>query len=166
MKSKDELYEILVNEYVKYFYNFSLSRTTSINEAEDLTQQILLECVNAINKEIEINNINKYFWSIAHNTYKRYLKNKKEVVVYDNDYCMRIEDKYSVDTKEETEDMTKIRYSLLVLSGLYRKIIVDFYYENIKIKDIAIKYNQSEEMIKWYLQKSKKKLKEIYQMEK
>ena len=34
------------------------------------------------------------------------------------------------------------------------------------IKDIAAKYSQSEEMIKWYLQKSKKKLKEIYQMEK
>ena len=166
MKSKNELYEILVNEYIKYFYNFSLSRTTSINDAEDLSQMILLECVNAINREINIKNINKYFWSIAHNTYKRYLKSRNENVVYDNDYCMRIEDTNSVDTSDENEEMTRIRYSLLVLSGMYRKIIVDYYYENMKIKDIAIKYNQSEEMIKWYLQKSKKKLKEIYQMEK
>lgn len=166
MKSKNELYEILVSEYVKYFYNFSLSRTTSINDADDLSQMILLECVNAINREIDIKNINKYFWSIAHNTYKRYLKSKNENVVYDNDYCMRIEDTYSIDTSDEDKEMTRIRYSLLVLSGMYRKIIVDYYYENMKIKDIAIKYNQSEEMIKWYLQKSKKKLKEIYQMEK
>lgn len=166
MKSKNELYEILVSEYVKYFYNFSLSRTTSINDADDLSQMILLECVNAINREIDIKNINKYFWSIAHNTYKKYLKSKNENVVYDNDYCMRIEDTYLIDTSDEDEEMTRIRYSLLVLSGMYRKIIVDYYYENMKIKDIAIKYNQSEEMIKWYLQKSKKKLKEIYQMEK
>lgn len=166
MKSKNELYEILVNEYVKYFYNYSLSRTTSINDAEDLSQMILLECVKAIDKEITIKDLNKYLWSIAHNTYKRYLKNKNETIVYDNDYCMRIEETNSVDTSDESEEMTKIRYSLLVLSGLYRKIIVDYYYENMKIKDIAVKYNQSEEMIKWYLQKSKKKLKEIYQMEK
>lgn len=166
MKSKNELYEILSNEYVKYFYNFSLSRTTSINEAEDLSQRILLECVSAINKNVNILNINTYFWSIAHNTYKRYLKEKKDVVVYDNEYCMRIEDKDSFDTLEQSEDVTRIRYSLLVLSGLYRKIIVDYYYSNMKIKDIAIKYNQSVEMIKWYLRISKKKLKEIYQMEK
>ncbi len=166
MKSKNELYEILVNEYVKYFYNFSLSRTTSINEAEDLSQMILLECVNSINKEIEIKNINAYLWSVAHNTYKRYLRAKKDEVVYDYEYCMRIEDTSSIDTDDSNDEMTKIRYALLVLSGMYRKIIVDYYYENLKIKDIANKYNQSEEMIKWYLQKSKKKLKEIYQMEK
>ena len=166
MQSKNELIEILVNEYVKYFYNFSLSRTTSINDAEDLSQMILLECVNAINKGKEIQNIDKYFWSIAHNTYKRYLKSRNETVVYDDEYCMRIEDTNLVDTKDENKEMTKIRYSLLVLSGMYRKIIVDYYYENMKIRDLAIKYNQSKEMIKWYLQKSKKKLKEIYQMEK
>lgn len=166
MKSKDELYEILVNEYVKYFYNFSLSRTTSINDAEDLSQMILLECVNAINKGIEIRNTNTYFWSIAHNTYKRYLKSKNEAVVYDNEYCMRIEDTSSVDTLDLDEEVTRLRYSLLVLSGMYRKIIVDYYYANMKIREIANKYNQSEEMIKWYLHKSKKKLKEIYQMEK
>ncbi|MDY3898774.1 MAG: sigma-70 family RNA polymerase sigma factor [Bacilli bacterium] len=164
MQSKNELYNILVNEYVKYFYNFSLSRTTSINDAEDLSQMILFECVKAINKNEDIKNIDKYFWSIAHNTYKRYLKSKNEPIVYDSEYCMKIYDNNSVDTTSTSEEMTKIRYSLLVLSGMYRKVIVDYYYENLKIKDISKKYNQSEEMIKWYLQKSKKKIKEIYQM--
>lgn len=121
MHLKEQLFEILLNDYLKYFYNFSLSRTASITDAEDLSQRILVECVDAINREVDIQNINTYFWSIAHNTYKRYLKEINNNIVYDNEYCMRIEDSSNVDTSKENE-YAKIRYCLLVLSGMYRKI--------------------------------------------
>ena len=164
MHSKEQLFEILVNDYSKYFYNFSLSRTASIINAEDLSQRILMECVDSINRNVDIKDINKYFWSIAHNTYKRYLKEINNSIVYDNEFCMRIEDSNNVDTSKENE-YAKIRYCLLTLSGLYRKIIVEYYYDGLKIKEIAFKNNLSIEMVKWYLHKGKIKLKEIYQME-
>lgn len=80
MHNKEELNEKLVNEYLKLFYTFALSRTISIDKAEELLQMILYECVKAIHCCTEIRNERTYFWSIAHNIYKRYLKEKKAIL--------------------------------------------------------------------------------------
>ena len=67
---------------------------------------------------------------------------------------------------EKQELHNDIRKSLSILSGLYRKIIVLYYYHELRIKDIADKLNISQDMVKYYLSNGKKKLKEIYNMNK
>lgn len=167
MQTKDELKEIIANDYLKRFFTFFVGRTHSITEAEDLSQKTACDCLDSIDRVEFIYNVNAYFWSIAHNVYKNYLKSNDNYYL-DNDYCMvHIED---IDTTEEMlirENLhNDIRKSLSILSDVYRKVLVYFYYHNLKIKEISIKLNATEDMIKYYLSNGKKKLKEIYNMNK
>lgn len=161
MKNVQELKELIANEYLNKFFTFYLSRTPIIQDAEDLSQKAACECLDALNRVDEITNVNAYFWSVAHNVYKNYL-NRKDNYILNDDYCkMQIADTSYNEYNDQKELHNDIRKSLSILSGLYRKIIVMYYYHELKIKDIAKKLNISQDMVKYYLSNGKKKLKEI-----
>lgn len=166
MQNKEQLKELIANEYLNRFLTFYISRTSSIQDAEDLSQKAASECLDALNRVQDIKNVNAYFWSVAHNIYKNYL-NRKNNYILDDDYCkMQVAD-ISYDKDYEKQELCNdIKKSLSILSGLYRKIIVFYYYHELKIKDIADKLNISQDMVKFYLSNGKKKLKEIYNMNK
>ena len=166
MQNKEQLKELIANEYLNRFLTFYISKTSSIQDAEDLSQKAACECLDALDRVDEIKNANAYFWSVAHNVYKNYL-NRRDNYILDDDYCkMQIAD-ISYDEDDEKKELhNDIRKSLSILSGLYRKIIVLYYYHELKIKDIADKLNISQDMVKYYLSNGKKKLKEIYNMNK
>lgn len=166
MQNKEQLKELVANEYLNRFLTFYISRTSSIQDAEDLSQKSASECLDALNRVNEFKNVNAYFWSVAHNVYKNYL-NRKNNYILDDDYCkMQIADISYEEDNEKNELHNDIRKSLSILSGLYRKIIVLYYYHELKIKDIAEKLNISQDMVKYYLSNGKRKLKEIYNMNK
>jgi len=168
MLSQEQLQDLLVKDYLNAFLAFSITRTSSINDAEELSQQISFECSKSISKGTLISNVNAYFWSIAHNTYKRYLQSKNNDYVIDNDYCINICDNSSNKEHDmlQLDHYLKLRESLLILSGIYRRVLVYFYYDEMKIKEIATKLKITVEMVKWYLSTGKKKLKEVYFMNK
>lgn len=153
MQNKEQLKELIANEYLNRFLTFYISKTSSIQDAEDLSQKAACECLDALNRVDEIKNVNAYFWSVAHNVYKNYL-NRRDNYILDDDYCkMQIAD-ISYDEDDEKQELhNDIRKSLSILSGLYRKIIVLYYYHELKIKDIADKLNISQDMVKYYLSK-------------
>lgn len=166
MQNKEQLKELIASEYLNRFLTFYISRTSSIQDAEDLSQKAACECLDALSRVEEIKNVNAYFWSIAHNVYKNYI-NRKNNYILDDDYCkIQIIDTCDDEDNEEQTLHNDIRKSLSILSGLYRKIIVLYYYHELKIKDIAEKLNISQDMVKYYLSNGKKKLKEIYDMNK
>lgn len=165
MQNIEQLKELVANEYLNRFLIFYISKTSSIQDAEDLSQKAACECLDALNR-VEMKNVNAYFWSIAHNIYKNYL-NRRNNYILDDDYCkMQIADISYDEDNEKQELHNDIRKSLSILSGLYRKIIVLYYYHELKIKDISEKLNISQDMVKYYLSNGKKKLKEIYNMNK
>lgn len=160
---KEQL-EILENEYLKLFFAFSITRTDNRIDAEDLSAEICYQCVTAINKGKINENFNAYLWSIAHNTYKRFIKNKNKVVLLDNNYMMNI-----VDASYEEDDTikvqsTEIRKQLRLLSKLYRESLISFYYDEMPISKISDNLNISKEMVKFYLMKGREKLKENFNM--
>ena len=167
MQNKEQLKELIANEYLNKFLTFYLSKTSSITEAEELSQKAACECLDAINRVDEIKNVNAYFFSVAHNVFKTYLSQKNNYIL-DDDYCkMQIVDvSYNDNSSEKQELYNELRKSLSILSGLYRKVIVMYYYHEQKIKDIANNLNISQDMVKYYLTNGKKKLKEIYIMNK
>jgi len=179
MEKTQTYIRILTDEYLKPFYAFAVSRTNNAHEAEELAQEISYQCVvslNKINKINEINNLNAFLWSIAHNTYKRWLYKKKNtkfisISMDENiDFVSHIVDMSPhakiEDTFMKSEDMRQIREELSFLTNFYRKTLVCFYYDGMTIAEIGKKLGLSMEMVKFYLQKGKKKLKEAYNMSK
>ncbi|MCL2774266.1 MAG: sigma-70 family RNA polymerase sigma factor [Oscillospiraceae bacterium] len=165
---------ILTDEYLKPFYAFAVSRTNNAYEAEELAQEITYQCVVALNKSNEIDNLNAFLWSVAHNTYKRrlYKKNNARMTSLDDnaDYINNIVDisprSNIEDLLVKSEDMRQIRKELAIMSNFYRKVLVCFYYDSLTIPEIGKKLGLSVEMVKFYLQNGRKKLKEAYNMSK
>ena len=151
--------EVLTNEYAKAFLSFTIKNCRSYDDALELADEIIYNCIYAINKDQPIDNFNAYLWSIAHNTYKRYLNNLKKKPIFDNEYIMNMQEQPISNNDEHYE---LIRKSLSYMTGMYRKILVMFYYDQLKIKDIALRLNISEEMVKYYLVSGRKKMKEVY----
>lgn len=104
MQNKEQLKELIANEYLNRFLTFYLSRTLTVQDAEDLSQKAACECLDALDKVKEIKNINAYFWSVAHNIYKNYL-NRKNSYILDDDYCHMQIVSVSSDFNKEKEEL-------------------------------------------------------------
>ncbi|MDF2541039.1 MAG: polymerase sigma factor, sigma-70 family [Herbinix sp.] len=163
---EDQL-NILTQEYLSSFLAFCLKRTSNIKEAEEVAQEIAYQCVKSIYSGKKINNLNTYLWSIAHNTYKRWLNRKKGEVFRENiDLLGEIIPSDSDLTTEiiKLDEMREVRHTIALLSHYYRDVLVSFYFDELTIGQIAMKYNLTEEMVKYYLQKGRVKFKEAYTM--
>jgi hypothetical protein len=62
------------------------------------------------------------------------------------------------------EETAWIRFELSKLADLYRKVLVCFYYDELSIAETSVLLGISVEMVKFYLQKGRQKLKEAYDM--
>lgn len=64
--------ERITTEYLKPVYGFALKRCRSLQDAEDLSQDIVLRIFTALLKREDIVDVQKYVWTIAHNCLTNY----------------------------------------------------------------------------------------------
>ncbi|MBR3439218.1 MAG: sigma-70 family RNA polymerase sigma factor [Clostridia bacterium] len=64
--------ERITTEYLKPVYGFALKRCRSLQDAEDLSQDIVLRIFTALLKRKDIVDVQKYVWTIAHNCLTNY----------------------------------------------------------------------------------------------
>ncbi len=99
-------------------------------------------------------------WTIAENTFKRFIRSKK---IKESEYHTDFQGVYW-DTPEnkllEDADLIVLRRELSLLSKQYRDVTVKYYIENKNCTVIAKELDISEEMVKYYLFKTRKILKE------
>ncbi len=71
----DKIYaDKMIEKYQSMFYGFALSKTYTINEAEELASRIVLEAYVTLLKVDDINNWNGYLYRTASSVYARYVK--------------------------------------------------------------------------------------------
>lgn len=155
MKKQDV--ELIVTEYLKPIYGFVLKRTKTYDDAEDLTQDIMLKIYNSLMKKDNIYDISKYVWTIAHNVLNNYYRDYKVTIgvseeVIDN-YIEDTNDNESIDT------INRLHKEIAYLSKLQRQIIIAYYFENKKQDQIAKDLNIPLGTVKWHLFEAKKDLK-------
>jgi len=160
-----------ITDYLPAFLAFAMKSINDLHEAEEFAQETAYQCVLAINKADTggILNFNAFVWSIAHNTYKRWCARKKYVSLDDDNMFNTLSNVMSNDVPLDTdiihaERNKQIHLELSRLTDLYRKTLVCFYYDEMSIADTSKKLGISVEMVKFYLQKGRQKLKEAYTM--
>lgn len=149
-----------LTECMKDIFAFAVSRVYNKQDAEDLTNDIIVEVLSSADRLQNDDAFYGYLWSIAENTFKRYIRNKKRIdTEYHADFvgvCW--------DTPEskliENEELMLLRRELSLLSKQYREVSVKYYIEKKSCTAIAREMNISEEMVKYYLFKTRKILKE------
>ena len=135
MQDTNKMCDRLINEFVenyteKLFY-FCLKKTGSYIEAEDLTQDIALHIITALNKGTIPTSFSAWVWQIARNCYSVWAKekhNRNESVTGSDtgDYEIEDESENIHDEMIHTEQMAMLRRELAFIKSDYRNIVVAY----------------------------------------
>ncbi|MDD4774020.1 MAG: sigma-70 family RNA polymerase sigma factor [Eubacteriales bacterium] len=159
-----DLAKLYTSEYMANVFYFCLRKTGNAYEAEDLTQDISMCVCSELRRGTEPANFSAWVWRIAKNRYSVWAerKHKKSDFVSGADIDdFEPADETAIENELiQNEDMSLLRRELAFISSDYRNIIVAFYIDDIKAKDIASRLNLPEGTVRSKLLRARKILKE------
>lgn len=154
--------EKITAEFLKDIYGFSLKRCANLQDAEDLTQDIALRIFGALLKKDDIYSVEKFVWTVAHNTLANYYRGKNRTASSISiDVLAEVlasEDESACDI-EEKESIERLHAEIAYLSAIQRRIVISYYFENKKQEEIANFLSLPVGTVKWHLFEAKKELK-------
>ena len=150
----------LLSDNVKNIFAFSLSRLYDKSEAEDLTNDIICEVLKCVHRLRNEEAFYSFMWRIAENTFKKRIrKSNRKTIEFDESfvgtYWVTPEDEYL-----KTEELNLLRRELSFLSKQYRETTIAYYIYGRSCSEISADLGISVEMVKYYLFKTRKILKE------
>ena len=169
MQETNEIRDRLINEfaenYMEKLFYFCLKKTGNNIEAEDLTQDVALNIITALNKGTIPTSFSAWIWQIARNRYSVWAKEKhsrnESVTGSDiGDYEIEDESENILDEMIHTEQKALLRRELAFIKSDYRNIVVAYYLENKNVCEIAESLSLSTNTVKSRLLRARKILKE------
>ncbi|MBO5036756.1 MAG: sigma-70 family RNA polymerase sigma factor [Clostridia bacterium] len=154
--------EKIVNEYVGRIFGFALKRCKSLEDAEDLSREIVLKTFRALLIKDDIEDIGKFIWTVAHNSLNNYYRDNAKITlgIPLEDVSEFLADPSSEpDTDGEQETVLRLQSEIAYLSKMQRRIVIAYYFENRKQADIAKELDIPLGTVKWHLFEAKKELK-------
>lgn len=155
--------EKLTNEYLKPVFGFSLKKCRTIEDAEDLSQEIMTKVYFSLLKRDDIEDVSKYIWTIAHNCLSNYYRDNARyftgIPIGEVEDFLYDESQNTDSLLDEHEDISKLYSEIAYLSKMQRRIVIMYYYENKKQELIAKELNIPVGTVKWHLFEAKKELK-------
>lgn len=158
------------NTFYSCTYNYVYSRAKLImkneEDALDLTQETFIQAYKGINSLEDANNVYAWLGSIVYRQGMRIFRKKKELLVNDEGEGI-FEDVVSQDISGNPEDAAQQKATSEIVMGMIEELpelqkaaILAFYYDNMKIDDIAGIFECSANTIKSRLNYAKKTLKD------
>ena len=168
MSNKTAQQEYLINEfaenYMEKLFYFCLKKTSSNTEAEDLTQDIALNVITALNKGATPINFSAWVWQIARNRYSVWAdkKHKRNATITGFDigeYEIKDERENILDKMIHGEQLSLLRRELAFIKSDYRNLVVAYYIDNRSLRDISNTLSLPLETVKKRLYRARKILK-------
>lgn len=154
----------LLSENLKNIFAFSFSRLYDKTDAEDLTNDIVVEVLCSVHRLKDDNTFNAFMWRIADNTFKKFIRKKKLNAVAESEEEIGVDYKTPESEYIRTEEISLLRRELSLLSKQYREVTVLYYFRGKTVTQIASELNISKEMVKYYLFKTRQIIKEGFGM--
>lgn len=150
----------LLSNSLRNLFSFSLSRLYDKSEAEDLTNDIVCEVLKSAGRLKNDDAFYSFMWRIAENTFKKHIrKGKLQMTEFDESfvgtYWVSPEDEYL-----KAEELNLLHRELSLLSKQYRETTIAYYIYGKNCSEIATDLCISVDMVKYYLFKTRKLLKE------
>lgn len=149
-----------LSQAAKTIYSYCLVRTSTREEAQDLSQDILLEIIKSACNLRDDNAFYGFMWGVAGNVYKNWCKKRRRPVYAELDENLPDQGQPVEEQLMENDDIALLRRELSLLSEKYRRCAVLYYVEEYPVSKIARTLNITESMVKYLLFKARKKLKE------
>ena len=150
----------VISNNIKNIFAYSLSRLYNKSEAEDLTNDIICEVLKCAHQLKNEEAFYSFMWRIAENTFKKHIRKCKSKTI---DFDETFVGTYWVTPEEEylkSEELNLLRRELSLLSKQYRETTIAYYIYGKSCSEISTNFGISIEMVKYYLFKTRKILKE------
>lgn len=150
----------IITEYMEKIFGFALSKIFDIGKAEELASRIVFDVYKSLLKSEDIHNINGYIYRVAHNVYARFVDEEIRGRYVSLDEVKIPCGKDFSDDFENSGDYIRLRREISYLGGIQRKIIIMYYYEELKQHEISKKLGIPLGTVKWHLYDARKNIKE------
>lgn len=155
---------VLLEENMKTIFAYALSRVSHKEDAEDLAGDIIAEILESAPRLKDDNAFFGYIWAIAANTYKKFLR-KRNCNQFSEFEQEIVSEENILDEICNSEEINALRRELSLLSREYRDCTIAYYFNGLSCAETASRLHISLEMVKYYLFKTRKILKEGIGME-
>lgn len=163
MKTNEPLKLLSDREFLDKIYQFSYHRCNTSFEAEDLCSDIILAVISAIQKQEQIDNFYAFVWTIARRVYADYSRKRnteRQMCSMENSYIVPESEENEIDALIEEaaarKQISKIFEEISFLSKAYREVMVLYYIDELKVRDIAQRLGISETTVKQRLFSARK----------
>ena len=155
----------LILQNLTAIYGYAFSRLYDKNKVEDLASEIICEILSSVKNLKDDTAFWGFAWKIAENTFRKFIRREELTKQYERSdsvigiYENSVENEY-IEREEDHRQVYLLRRELSLLSKAHRVVCIAYYIENKSCSQIAKEQNISVEMVKYYLFKSRKILKE------
>lgn len=154
----------LISDNLKTLFAFCMSRLYDKTETDDIVNDIVCEVLSSVRRLKNDDAFFAYMWRIADITLKKYMQkcyiNAAHEASLNTDIAAYTESAAPEDTYIRNEEINILRRELSLLSKQYREATVAYYINGKSCADIAYDLGISVDMVKYYLFKTRKILKE------
>ena len=151
--------KMILADYVDRVYGWSVRHTFSCDEADELSQEILLTALRKLPGLRDDSRFEPWLWSIARNTERAFRRSRGQArSLVSIDMIPEMPDSPDDSAEiEETESMLRLNVSRL--SAIYREIIILYYFDCLSTKTIAERLGMPEGTVTWRLSEARRKIK-------
>ncbi len=147
-------------ENMKTIFAYALHRVSNREDAEDLAGDIVVAVLENAEKLQNDSAFHGWFWALAANTVKKYYRKKSRTVTQSAAEEPADDMADMADTLILREETALLHRELALLAKEYRECTVAYYFDGLSCGEIAKRRGISVEMVKYYLYKTRRILKE------
>lgn len=150
----------LLAGYLKPIFGFALRRCKSIQDAEDLSQEIVMKALRSLSARDDVDDAERFIWTIAHHTLANYYRDASRQYI-----GLPEETQESpAEAIEQQETIAQLHREIAYLSRQQREILIAYYFEHRRQSEIAQRLRIPLGTVKWHLFEAKKELKRSMSM--
>lgn len=165
-RSHEKEFKFLIEEYATYINRLAYIYVKDWAIAEDITQDVFLKCFVKLDRFRGKSSYKTWLYKITVNKCKDYLKSKWYRNIFPTDYIKDVllstnrTPEHQVVANDEKQALITF---ILSLPSKYREVIILYYYEQLKIKEIAEITGMKQETIRTRLKRAKHILQSKYE---
>ena len=140
-RGENEAYKTVYKEHFSLLKSFILKNGGSVTDAQDVFQEALVTFAKKlVNPDFELTcSIRTYLYSVVRFKWLNFQRDKKNLVELDEEFLILTDTSDTeIEKKKQYEKKHQLMSKVLVkLKEDCKKIIIDYYYKNIPLLDIA-----------------------------
>lgn len=160
MKQGDETaFDAFVHKYYREILSYCGYHCADKGDAEDMTQETFLRFFAKLHDYRWQGKTKNYLYTIAGNLCKDYFKKRRDIPVEESDFQERAE--FAVQPMETALERLAVEWALEQLPNELTEVIILYYFQDLKLREIAAVLHISVSLAKYRLRQAKKKLGEL-----